>query len=105
MDGDDDSFDDWPDDFNEVDEADLPVEERSDRVKNAELREYIERWERLQIEKREVTEQQKEVMAEAKARGYDTKVMKLLIAIRKRDKSEVEEEESILELYKSAIGY
>ncbi|MEM9854964.1 MAG: GapR family DNA-binding domain-containing protein, partial [Pseudomonadota bacterium] len=43
-------------------------------------------------------------MAEAKARGYDTKVMRKLIVLRRRDKDDVAEEEAVLEMYKSALG-
>ena len=69
-----------------------------------ELRQFIERFERLDEEKQEVTDQQKEVMAEAKARGYDTKVMRRIIAIRKREPDDFAEEEAILELYRRALG-
>ena len=69
-----------------------------------ELRQFIERFERLEIEKKDLAEQQKEVMAEAKARGYDTKVMRKVIALRKRDKDDIAEEEAILEMYKAALG-
>ena len=74
------------------------------RVTAGELRQFIERWERLQAEKQDIADQQKEVMAEAKARGYDTKVMRKVIALRKRDKDDLAEEEAILEMYKSALG-
>jgi uncharacterized protein (UPF0335 family) len=57
-----------------------------------ELRAFIERMERLEAEKKEIAEQQKEVMAEAKGRGYDTKVMRKVIALRKRDANDVAEE-------------
>ena len=50
-----------------------------------ELRQFIERYEHLEAEKKDITEQQKEVMAEAKGRGYDTKVIRKVIALRKRD--------------------
>ena len=53
------------------------------RVTAGELRQFIERFERLDAEKKDLAEQQKEVMAEAKARGYDTKVMRKVIALRK----------------------
>ena len=43
-------------------------------------------------------------MAEAKGRGYDTKVLRKIVALRKRDKDDVAEEEAILEVYKSALG-
>jgi len=69
-----------------------------------ELRQFIERYEQLDSEKKDVTEQQKELMAEAKGRGYDTKVMKKIVAIRKRKADAIAEEEAILEMYKSALG-
>lgn len=69
-----------------------------------ELRQFIERFEQLESEKRDITEQQKELMAEAKGRGYDTKVMRKVIALRKRKPDDVAEEEAIIEMYKSALG-
>lgn len=69
-----------------------------------ELRQFIERFERLESEKKDVSEQQKELMAEAKGRGYDTKVMRKVIALRKRKPDDIAEEEAILEFYKAAIG-
>ena len=54
--------------------------------------------------KKDLAEQQKEVMAEAKGRGYDTKVMRKLITMRRRDKDDIAEEEAILEMYKEALG-
>ena len=74
------------------------------RITAGELRQFIERYERLDSERRDLADQMKEVMAEAKARGYDAKVLKKLIALRKRDSTEVSEEEAILELYKQALG-
>lgn len=74
------------------------------RVAADELRQFIERFERLEAEKRDIADQQKEVMAEAKARGYDTKVIRKVIALRKRDAAEIAEEEAVLELYKQALG-
>lgn len=70
----------------------------------AEIRAFIERFERLAAEKTDIADAQKEVMAEAKGRGYDTKVLRKIIAIRKRDADDVAEEEAILDLYKSALG-
>ncbi|WP_425074465.1 DUF2312 domain-containing protein [Sagittula sp. S175] len=69
-----------------------------------ELTQFIERIERLEEEKKEVTEQIKEVMAEAKGRGYDTKVMRKVISLRKRDADDIAEEEAVLEMYKAALG-
>jgi uncharacterized protein (UPF0335 family) len=69
-----------------------------------ELRQFIERFERLDAEKKDITDQQKEVMSEAKARGYDSKVLKKIIALRKREPDEIAEEEAVLDLYKAALG-
>ena len=74
------------------------------RVTAGELRQFIERFERLEIEKKDLADQQKEVMAEAKARGYDTRVMRKIVALRKRDKDDIAEEEAVLEMYKEALG-
>ncbi|GGE45721.1 DUF2312 domain-containing protein [Actibacterium pelagium] len=74
------------------------------RVTADELRQFIERYERLEADKKDIAEQQKEVMAEAKSRGYDTKVMRKVIALRKRDKDDIAEEEAILDMYKEALG-
>lgn len=80
------------------------VEEHSYNVAGEELRQFIERYERLEAEKKDITEGQKEVMAEAKARGYDTKIVRKVIALRKRDKDDLAEEEAVLEMYKAALG-
>ncbi len=69
-----------------------------------ELRQLIERYEQLEAEKKDVTEQQKELMAEAKGRGYDTKVMAKVIALRKRKPDEIAEEQAVLDMYKAALG-
>ena len=69
-----------------------------------ELRQFIERYEQLESEKKDITEQQKELMAEAKGRGYDTKVMRKVIALRKRKPEEIAEEEAVLEMYRAALG-
>jgi uncharacterized protein (UPF0335 family) len=74
------------------------------RVTADELRQFIERIERLDAEKKDLAEQQKEVMAEAKGRGYDTKVLRKIVGLRKREPHEISEEEAVLELYKEALG-
>lgn len=74
------------------------------RVTADELRQFIERYEHLEVEKKDIAEQQKEVMAEAKARGYDTAVMRKIIALRKRDPEDIAEEEAVLEMYAQALG-
>ena len=78
--------------------------EQTYNVTADELRQFIERAEQLASEKRDVAEQEKELFAEAKGRGYDTGVMKKLIALRKRKADDIAEEEAILEMYRSALG-
>ena len=74
------------------------------RVTAQELRQFVERFERLEIEKKDISDQQKEVMAEAKSRGYDTRIMRKIVSLRKRDLEEVAEEEAVLSMYKTALG-
>ncbi len=74
------------------------------KVTAGELRQFVERYERLEQEKKDIADQQKEVMAEARARGYDVRVLKKLIALRKKDPQEISEEEAILQLYREALG-
>jgi len=75
-----------------------------DTVAAAELRQLIERIERLEEEKATLQEDIKEVFAEAKGRGYDTKAMRTIVRLRKKDQAERQEEEAIIELYKNALG-
>lgn len=70
-----------------------------------ELRQFIERFEQLESEKKDVTEQQKELMAEAKGRGYDTKVMRKVIALRKRKPDEIAEEEAVWSFTRPRWGW
>jgi uncharacterized protein (UPF0335 family) len=69
-----------------------------------ELRQFLERYEQIAKEKQEKADAQKLVMAEAKARGYDTKVMRKVIAMRKRRPDELAEETAVLDLYLEALG-
>ena len=74
------------------------------RVTAGELRAFIERIERLDAEKKALADQVKEVLAEAKGRGYCTKALRKLVALRKMDPQDVSESEAVLEMYKDAIG-
>lgn len=74
------------------------------RVTADELRQFVERFERLDAEKKNLADLQKEVMAEAKARGYDTSALRKLVAMRKRDRDDLAEEEAVLEMYRQALG-
>ena len=69
-----------------------------------ELRLLIERAERLEEEKKGISEDIKDVFAEAKSRGYDPKAIKKIMAIRKKKREEYQEEEAILETYMQALG-
>lgn len=80
------------------------MSEANYRVTADELRQFIERFERLEMEKKDISDQQKEVMSEAKGRGYDTKVLRKIVGLRKREPQEISEEEAVLELYKEALG-
>ena len=80
------------------------VTDSANSVAAAELRSFVERYEQLEGEKKDIADQMKEVMAEAKGRGYDTTALRKIIAMRKRDKDDLAEEEAMLDLYKSALG-
>ena len=69
-----------------------------------ELRLIIERAERLEEEKKGIADDIKEVMAEAKSRGFDIKAIRKILAIRKKNKDDFQEEEMILETYMVALG-
>ncbi|MDB2405064.1 DUF2312 domain-containing protein [Alphaproteobacteria bacterium] len=68
------------------------------------LRAYFERIERLEESKKEIAEDIKEVFAEAKGDGFDVKVMRKIITMRKKDPADLEEENTIIETYMSALG-
>ena len=68
------------------------------------LRSLIERIERLEEEKRTLSADIKEVYAEAKGTGFDTKIMRQIIRIRKMDKDDLDEQETLLDIYKRALA-
>ena len=68
------------------------------------LKAVIERIERLEDEKKALADDIKEVYAEAKGTGFDTKIMRKIISLRKKDHAERQEEEAIMELYLQALG-
>jgi uncharacterized protein (UPF0335 family) len=74
------------------------------RITADELRQFIERYERLAGEGKDIKDQQKEVMQEAKGRGYDTKIIRKVIAMRKRNRDDIANEEATLEMYMEALG-
>ncbi|MEO1242011.1 MAG: DUF2312 domain-containing protein [Pseudomonadota bacterium] len=68
------------------------------------LRSFIERVERLEEEKTAILNDVKEIYAEAKGEGYDVKILRQVVRIRKMDRAERQEQEAILDLYLSALG-
>ncbi len=73
------------------------------RAEGAELRQIIERIERLNEEKQQAADLAKEVFAEAKARGYDPAILRKVIARRKRDRDDLAEEQAVIEMYETAL--
>jgi uncharacterized protein (UPF0335 family) len=69
-----------------------------------ELRAFVERFEQLDSEKKDIAEAQKEVISELAGRGYDKKAFRKIIALRKRDAEELAEESVIIEMYAAALG-
>lgn len=86
------------------DGADLAGGENSQTVAAGQLRAFIERVERLEEEKKTIADDIKEVYAEAKGTGFDTKTIRRLVRERKKDAAQLAEEESIYDLYASALG-
>ena len=75
-----------------------------DEVAKDQLVAFVERIERLEEEKKGIADDIKEVYAEAKGNGFDVKVLRKVISVRKQDASERAEQEAILDLYLSALG-
>jgi len=80
------------------------ITDTSQTVAAGQLRAFIERIERLEEEKKTISEDIKEVFAEAKGTGFDTKAMRTIIRLRKKDQAERQEEDAILDLYMAALG-
>lgn len=75
-----------------------------DPVQGDQLKSIVERIERLEEEKSTIATDIKEVYAEAKGNGYDVKILRKVVALRRRDLDERKEEEAILDLYLQAVG-
>lgn len=82
---------------------DLNMQNQMDIIAD-ELRQIVERFERLDAERVDIVESQKEVMAEAKGRGFDNKAIRKIIALRKKRADQIAEEEAIEALYREALG-
>ena len=68
------------------------------------LRGFVERIERLDEEARALNEDRRELYAEAKGQGFDTKAIKTIVRLRRKDQAERQEEKAIVDLYKAALG-
>lgn len=80
------------------------ITDNSQTVAAGQLRAFVERIERLEEEKQTIADDIKDVYAEAKGTGFDVKALRTIVRLRKKDQAEREEEETILDLYKSALG-
>lgn len=78
--------------------------EKAVSIAAEELKQFIERIERMEEEKKAIGDDVRDIYAEAKGRGFDTRAIRALIRLRAKEPHEREEEEAILELYRSAIG-
>lgn len=76
----------------------------SDVVAADRLRSFIERIERIEVDRDDLTEDRKEVYLELKGEGFDSKAIRKIIRIRKQDRAKRQEEEAVLDLYLSALG-
>ena len=84
--------------------SEAPATKNSEAVDGAHLRAFIERIERLEEEKKALGDDIKDVYAEAKGNGFDVKIIRKIVSIRKQDRDKRREEEEILELYLAALG-
>ena len=80
------------------------MSDEANNVTADELRQFVERYEQLDTEEADIKDQKKELKAELKGRGFDTWAFMAIIVLRKKDPEAVAEFETILEIYKSALG-
>lgn len=85
-------------------EADQKVLADAYSVTATQLRSLVQRYERLAADKADIADDQKEVMAEAKSLGYDTKALRRIIAMRREDPDKRAELEAVVEMYRTALG-
>ena len=84
--------------------GDYIMDQQNYQVTAEELRQIVERVEALESDKRDVMDQQKDVYNNAKGRGYDVKVLKKIVAMRKRNRDDIDNENAVTELYMDALG-
>ena len=81
-----------------------PIATGTEEVNGGQLRAFVERIERLEEEKKALSDDIKDVYGEAKANGFDVKIIRKIVSIRKQDRDKRIEEETILDLYLAALG-
>lgn len=74
------------------------------KVTAGELRQIVEKYERLEQDKKEIADDQKEIMSEAKARGYSVPIIREVVKLRKQTPDDLAERDAVLEMYKAALG-
>ena len=84
--------------------ASAEKEKPATRFAKDQLKAFVERIERLEEEKKATSDDIRDVYAEAKGTGFDTKAVRVIVRLRKKDQTERQEEEAILDLYKAALG-
>jgi uncharacterized protein (UPF0335 family) len=83
---------------------DSPTKQETGGIAADRLRSLVERIERLEEEKKALTDDIRDVYAEAKSAGFDVKVLRQLIRLRRQQPAEIEEQETLLDLYRRALG-
>jgi uncharacterized protein (UPF0335 family) len=84
--------------------TDQPLSDAAAGFARDQLKSFIERIERLEEEKKTIADDIKDVFAEAKGNGFDTKALREILRIRKQDADQLAEHEAIVDLYKQALG-
>ena len=74
------------------------------KITGDELRQFIERVEHLEAEKKDISDQIKEVFSEMKGRGFDVKAVRAILKERRQNPDDVAEQEAILDIYRAALG-
>ncbi|UXM95493.1 MULTISPECIES: DUF2312 domain-containing protein [unclassified Bartonella] len=90
--------------FTNVESLVSDILDETQAVAVGQLRSFIERIERLEEEKKTISDDIKDVYAECKGSGFDTKAVRAIIRLRKKEENERQEEEAMLQLYKDALG-
>lgn len=82
----------------------MPMTPSNQQIATDQLRSIVEKLEKLEQEKAQISEFIRDTMAEAKSLGFDTKTLRKVLQIRKMDKADIEEQEELLILYRHALG-